>query len=164
MKQIEVGKIVGIRGVSGEMKIFHYTDHPDFFCNMKTIYCGNALMNIEYVKSIGKSVVMRLEGISTIEEAQALIGVMLFINEEDLPPLPQGRYYIRELIGVKVFDEQDCLLGTISDVISSGAGNLYEILLQNGKTALIPAVDEFIKKVDLAHGRVDVKLIEGLIE
>ena len=110
-------------------------------------------------------VILKLSGIDDRNEAEAAKGVELYITESDLPELPEGVFYIRELIGMNVMEsEKDMFLGTVTDVIQNTAQDIFEVEQENGKKILIPKVDEFILNIDKEQKTIYVKLIEGLLE
>ena len=100
-----------------------------------------------------------------LDAAERLKNKDIYITEEDLLPLPENTYYIRDLIGLSVINEEDgALLGTIKDVLQPSSQDIYVVALAGGGEAMIPAVSEFVREVDPEEGCVRVRLIEGMIE
>lgn len=98
-----------------------------------------------------------LEGIRSVEEAAPLVGELLYVPEEDLPPLEEDEYMVRDLIGLEVYDEGGRRLGVVEEVIEAPAHDLYRV----GK-AMVPAVKEFILSIDLETKRMVIRPIPGL--
>ena len=105
---------------------------------------------------------MHVEGVDTVEQAQALRGMTLYMNRDDVE-LEEGAFFIQDVIGLPVYDERvGREIGVVKEISDGPAGDLY--IIQDGKTQhMIPGVPEFLKEVDLEHGRVTVHTIEGLL-
>ncbi len=164
MNKIDVGKVVNVRGIRGELKILPHTNVENLFSAIKKIYIGDELFKIIQVKSIKNCVGITVEGIDTPEKAREYVHKTVFAEEMDMPAVGENEYYIKDIIGINVYDTEDNLLGTLSEVYFTGANDVYEILCENGKKALIPAVKEFIKSVNLKEKKMTVELIEGMLE
>ena len=109
-------------------------------------------------------VILKLEGISDRDRAEALRGRELYVTEEDLPELPQGQYYVRDIIGMAVREENGTFLGEVTDVIQNTAQDIFEVQKQGGKKVLIPKVDEFVLNIDIEKKEILVRLIDGLMD
>jgi 16S rRNA processing protein RimM len=161
---IAIGKIVAAVGLRGEVKVLAYSDNMARFAVGSVLRLGDGERKVEGSRLVKRAPVLKLEGIGDRTQAEALRGVELFIGEDELAPLPDGVYYVRDLKGCAVTDEGGAALGTIRDVIQNGAQDLYEVVAPDGKAFLIPAVAEFILRVDIGGRRVEVRLPEGLAE
>jgi 16S rRNA processing protein RimM len=109
-------------------------------------------------------VVLKLEGINDRDAAEKARGKLIYITEEDLPELEEGEFYIRDLIGMAVFEENGNKIGEVSDVIQNSAQDIFEIETAENKKVLIPRVDEFILDIDADNREIKVRLIEGLLD
>ena len=109
-------------------------------------------------------VILKLAGISDRDGAEAVRGKELFITESDLPELPEGQYYIRDLIGMTVKEENGEILGKVSDVLQNTAQDIFEVENADGRKILIPKVDQFVLEIDKAAGEIRVRLIEGMLD
>ena len=109
-----------------------------------------------------KFVILHLSGIESPEEAQRYRRIPLMIKREDAMPLEEGRYYIADLIGMQVSEEDGSLLGELTDVLETGANDVYEIRTPEGKEILIPVIDECIKDVNVEKAAMTVHLLPGL--
>ncbi|MFQ8601690.1 MAG: ribosome maturation factor RimM [Anaerovoracaceae bacterium] len=165
MEKIKIGKIVNAVGLRGEVKVYNYSDSEEVYERTPEIYAEDKLLKVENVRVQKNMVILKLSGIDDRNEAEAAKGVELYITESDLPELPEGVFYIRELIGMNVMEsEKDMFLGTVTDVIQNTAQDIFEVEQENGKKILIPKVDEFILNIDKEQKTIYVKLIEGLLE
>ncbi|MCL6628521.1 MAG: ribosome maturation factor RimM [Armatimonadetes bacterium] len=161
---ILIGKIVSTIGLKGEVKVWPYTDWPEHFEDIETVCVGlgkddcvvHEIQKVRYHKS---TVILKLSGIDSIEAAEKLRGMQIFIPEAELMPLGENQYYIHDVIGMDVVTTEGDWLGKISEVLRSPAHDIYVT-----DRAMIPAVKEFVVSVDLEKKRMLVKPIEGLIQ
>ena len=109
-------------------------------------------------------VILKLEGADDRNAAEALRGKELYITEDDLPELPEGQYYVRDLIGMSVTEEDGNLLGHVTDVLQNTAQDIFEVESENGKKLLIPKVEQFVLDVDAEKREITVRLIEGMLD
>ena len=171
MEKIKIGKIVNAAALKGEVKIYHYSDYKERFEELESvIVCGDRRGNnerqyeIENVRYQKDMVIAKLKGVDDRNAAESLKGFDVFITEEDLRELPEDTFYIRDLIRCEVIAGRDGKsLGQISDVLKTGAQDIYQVELAFGGQALIPAVAQFIEKVDIRQKTVVIKVIPGLI-
>ena len=162
---LHCGKIVNTHGISGEIKMLYYADSPDFFSNVKKLYLKNGEeLKVKSVKPHKGTLILRTDGIDSIEKAEKLKNMDVYIKREDAPPLPVGRYYIKDIIGLYVYLDNGSLLGKVSDVFATGSNDVYDVLNENGKHFYIPVIDEVVKNIDIKGGRIDITPIEGLID
>lgn len=162
---LHCGKIVNTHGISGEIKMLYYADSPDFFSNVKKLYLKNGEeLKVKSVKPHKGALILRTDGIDSIEKAEKLKNMDVYIKREDAPPLPVGRYYIKDIIGLYVYLDNRSLLGKVSDVFATGSNDVYDVLNENGKHFYIPVIDEVVKNIDIKGGRIDITPIEGLID
>jgi 16S rRNA processing protein RimM len=162
MEKINIGKIVNAVGLKGEVKVYSYSGSKERYQERKRIYVENTEHQIEKSRRNKDIVILKLSGINDRGAAEDAKGKDIYINESDLEPLPEGEYYIRDLIGLTVTEDTGNVLGKLSNVIQNSAQDLYEIETPDGKKILIPAVEEFILNIDIENKQIDVKLIEGL--
>ena len=165
-KYLECGKIANTHGVKGDIIIESWCDTPEVLASLKTVYTekGNVYTPVSVKKaSVYKGrVLASVDGVATLEDAAALKGTLLFAAREDLP-LGEGDFFVQDLIGLTVYEEESGKeYGTLSDVISGAATDLYEVKNENG-TFLIPVVPEFVKNIDLEKG-IAIHAIEGMFE
>lgn len=168
MDRLEVGKIVNTHGLKGEVKIVTWTDSPDVFEDLDFVFAKRkkeeiklTLKSIKYQKN---NIIVKFSEINSIDEAEAYKNCVLSADREMLGELPEGVYYIADLIGCDVFDENNNKIGTLTDVFNTGANDIYVVSRPQNKDLLIPVIDETIINVDTENKRIDIKLIEGLDE
>lgn len=164
MDKIKIGKIVNTVGLKGEVKVYNYSDRSEIYENTSHIYVENDLTAVESVRVQKNMVILKLEGISDRDRAEALRGRELYVTEEDLPELPQGQYYVRDIIGMAVREENGTFLGEVTDVIQNTAQDIFEVKKQGGKKVLIPKVDEFVLNIDIEKKEILVRLIDGFMD
>lgn len=168
MDKIVIGKIVNVVGLKGEVKVYSYAEEPDRFERLEKIFLGTEEKNTEYavtkVRYKGDMVILTLDGVTDRNAAEALKGLMVLMDEADLEELPEGVYYIKDLIGMKVVSDSGVELGTLKDINTNTAQRVYEVARPGKPDILIPGVDEFILDTDMDNRVVTVKVIEGLYE
>ena len=164
MEKIKIGKIVNIVGLKGEVKVYNYSDSIEIYETIESIYVEDRLTVIENVRAQKNMVILKLEGADDRNAAEALRGKELYITEDDLPELPEGQYYVRDLIGMSVTEEDGNLLGHVTDVLQNTAQDIFEVESENGKKLLIPKVDQFVLDIDAEKREITVRLIEGMLD
>lgn len=161
---IYVMQIVNTHGIRGEVKALHYTDGEAFFKKVKTVYKkDNTPMKILSWRFQKGSVLLKLEGVDSVECAEKLKFTELFAREEDLPLLPEGEYYFFQLKNLTAILPDETVLGKVTDIIENTASNLLEITKADGEKVLVPNIPVFVEKVDLTDGKIYITPIEGLI-
>lgn len=164
MEKIKIGKIVNAVGLKGEVKVYNYSDSDEVYHRTPQIFAEDKLFDIENVRMQKNMVILKLAGIDDRNAAEAAKGRDLYITEEDLPELPEGEFYVRDLIGMTVKETDGNEIGTVTDVIQNSAQDIFEVEKEDGKKVLIPNVDEFVLDIDAEKREIEVKLIEGLLD
>ncbi len=164
MEKIKIGKIVNAVGLKGEVKVYNYSDSPEAYERADAIYMGDALLAVENVRLQKHMVILKLSGIDDRNGAEAAKGKDLFITEADLPVLPAGQFYVRDLIGMAVKEQDGTPLGKVVNVLQNTAQDIFEVERENGKQLLIPKVDEFVINIDMRQGEIEVRLPAGLLD
>ena len=166
-KYLEIGQIVNTFGIKGMVKVQPFTDDIEQFENLKTIYIKNKFEQKEYeieeVKYHKNMILLKLKGINNIEEANLLRQSYLLKDREKEEPLKEGTYYIVDLLGLEVYDDNGNLLGTLEDIFNTGSNDIYVVKNELGKQILLPAISEVIKEIDIKNKKIIVHLIKGLI-
>ena len=162
---ILVANIVNTHGVHGEVKALHYTDGEVFFKKVKTLYKkdGTPVKILSWRFQKG-AVLLKLDGVTTMDEAERLKMTELYAKKEDLPKLGKGEYYFFELVGLKGILPDGKVIGEVTEVIENNASNLLEFTSESGKKFLIPNIPVFVKEVDIEKGEIHITPIEGLID
>jgi 16S rRNA processing protein RimM len=159
-----VGRVVGPFGVHGEMKVEPYTDFPDRFSRLQHVYIGEERRAYKVLGSRRhKHVLLRLAGLTTPEEVAALHGQYVWIPRSEAMPLGEGEYYIRDIIGLRVFSTEGEQLGEVQDILITGSNDVYVVRGERGEV-LIPAIHDVVRELDVPGGRIIVEVIEGMLE
>lgn len=164
MKKIIIGQIANVVGLRGELKVYPYCQNKERFEDLETIYIDDAPYVIEQVRYKDNLVILKLAGVDDRSRAETIKGKDLWMNEDDLEILPEGTYYVKDIIGFQVEDKTRGQIGTLVDVRSAGAQDLFIIKKPSGGEIMVPAVEEFFVGVDKKSKTVLVDLIEGLYE
>lgn len=164
MEKILIGKITSAVGLKGEVKVYNYSDSAEIYQTTEAIYAGTDLRKIQSVRTQKNMIVLKLEGIDNREDAEKARGQELSVTEADLPELPEGQFYVRDLIGMTVADaESGAKIGRLRDVIQNTAQDIFDVETTEGKQVLIPKVPEFIIDIDAGSRVIKVRLIEGML-
>lgn len=164
---LEIGQIVNTFGIKGQVKINPLTDDIGQFKKLKEIYIEKnkklELYKIENVKYHKNMIILKLQGIDTPEQAEKYRNCYIKINRKNARKLPEGTYFIVDLIGLDVYTDEEKLLGNLEDIYNTGSSDIYVVRTPEGKQILLPAINEVIKKVDMKNKKIIVHIIEGLI-
>lgn len=163
---LEIGKIVGTHGLRGMVRVQPWSDSGEFLQQFKTFYRkpdGSEPLEAEQIQPHGGVVLIAFRTIETIAQAEELRGKILYISRKDAL-LPQGRYFIEDLIGCTVTDaDSGRVLGTLSDVSETGANDVWHIA-NEGKEYLIPAIDEVLVSVEPEQSSVVIRPMKGIFD
>ena len=167
MEYIEIGQIVNTNGLKGVVKVNPFTDDISKFEDLKYVYIQlkNELkkVKIEQVRYNKNQVLLKLEGIDSIEEAEKYRNFYLKTEKESQEDLGEDTYYIVDLVGIDVYSDKNEYLGKIEDVFPTGSNDVYVVKDNLGKQILIPAIADVVKKVDLKNKKMIINLIPGLV-
>lgn len=165
MDFLEVGKIINTHGLRGEVKVVTWTDSPEVFEDLKNVVVKTRVQETSLVicgvKYQKNNIIVKFDKIDAIEEAEKLKNAVILASREELGELPEGVYYIADLVGCEVFDESG-KIGKLSDVFTAGASDVYDIKREGKKNLLVPIIDGVLKNVDIPGKRIDIKIPEGL--
>ena len=165
MKQqyLEVGKITNVHGLMGEVRVQPWADSPDFLCQFKTLYVDKTHwpVQVERARVHKNMVILKLNGVTDVNGALAMRNAVLYIDRDDAN-LPKGSFFLADIYGLEVRDaETDEVLGKVADILTPPANNVY--VVRGGKREImIPAVDQFVKEINVDEGYMKVALIEGM--
>lgn len=163
----EIGQIVNTSGLKGVIKVKPFTDDITKFNNFRTIYISIKKelkeFKIEQVRFSKNMVFLKLEGIETVEEAENYRNLYLKVKRDKDEKLEEGSYYVVDILGCKVYTDEQKELGKVDDVFSTGSNDVYVVKTEDGKQILLPAIKEVIKNIDIENKAITVHLLEGLI-
>lgn len=163
---LQIGVITTTHGVRGEVKVFPTTDDSARFKELKKVLLdtgkGTLELEIAGVKFFKNLVILKFKGIDDINEVEKYKKCGLYVAREDAVALDENEYFIADLIGLKVWSDEDEELGELTDVLQTGANDVYVVRQEDGEELLLPAIKECVKEVDLKDGKILVHLLKGL--
>lgn len=161
MKQelLEGGQIVNTHGVRGEVKIVSWCDTPEYLAAIPTYYIDGAPVRVRSARVHKGSVIAALEGCDDVNAAMLLKNKLVHLSRDDAHP-PEGGFFLADIIGLDVIDEDGNRLGTLKEVLSPSLQQVY--VVSGEREIMIPAVDEFILETNIPQGYIKVRLIEGM--
>lgn len=165
---LQVGIITSTHGVRGEVKVYPTTDDPRRFRRLKEVVLdtGREKLNLEIegVKFFKHFVILKFKGLDNINDIEKYRQKSLYVTRKNAVRLQRDEYFIADLIGLKVQDEDGTELGTVKDVIETGANDVYEVEMEDGRSLLLPAIKQCILNVDVENGMMQVHVLEGLLD
>lgn len=165
---LQVGIISSTHGVRGEVKVFPTTDDMKRFKKLKEVLVDTGkeklLLQIEGVKFFKQFAILKFKGYDNIDDIIKYKGKSLLVTRENAVKLKKDEYFIADLIGLTVTNEDGSFEGILKDVIETGANDVYIINCLDGKEVLIPAIKECILDVDIEGGQMRVHLLDGLLD
>jgi 16S rRNA processing protein RimM len=159
---LAVGKLRKPHGVKGEMLMEVWTDFPERLTKGKQIFVGedHITYEIDGIRSANRNLLIHFVGHNASQDVDQLRNAVIYVQTDSLPTLPEGEYYFHQLIGLHVIDENAQPVGILSEIMETGANDVYVLISPDGEEILIPAIDEVIKKVDLERGEIIINLPE----
>ena len=167
--RLKVGKIVNTHSLKGEVKVISSTDFEEerFKKGSKLLITrGNQLIREVVVQSYRNHknfLLVKFEGIDSVEEAEKLKNLQIKIDSDEVGELEENEFYFHQIIGCEVFDENDKNLGEIIDILTPGANDVWVIKGENGREILIPYIEDVVKQIDITNKKVNIEVMEGLI-
>lgn len=168
--RLKVGKIVNTHSLKGEVKVISSTDFEEerFKKGSKLLITrGNQLIReviVESYRNHKNFLLVKFEGIDSVEEAEKLKNLQIKIDSDEVGELEENEFYFHEIIGCQVFDENDRNLGEIIDILAPGANDVWVIKGEKGKEILIPYIEDVVKQIDIINKKVNIEVMEGLID
>lgn len=165
---LQVGAITSTHGVRGEVKVFPTTDDAKRFSKLKEVELetkdGTTTLHIKGVKYFKQFVILKFEEYDSLNDVEAIKGKKLFVTRKNAVKLQKNEYFIADLIGLKVIDEEKGLEGIVDDVIQTGANDVYDITLNDGRNLLLPAIKDCVLNVDMENKVITIHILEGLLD
>lgn len=165
-RYLEIGKIVAVQGLKGEVRVEPWCDSGEFLCEFDTLYFDKGETPLEITRSrVQKNIViMKIEGIDTPEQAQNIRNKILYMDREDVE-LDEGAYFVQDLIGLEVIDNDNGTdYGKLCEVSFTGANDVYHIKDKDGRIRLIPAIPDVVIDTDITNGIMKIHVLEGLFD
>lgn len=164
----KVGIITSTHGVHGEVKVFPTTDDPKRFKRLKEIMMVNGkdtrVLEIESVKFFKQMVILKFKGLDNMNDVEKFRQATLHVDRQHAVRLSKDEYFIADLIDIAVQDEEGKKLGILTDVMETGANDVYVISMEDGRELLLPAIKQCILHVDMGERIMTVHVLEGLLD
>jgi 16S rRNA processing protein RimM len=158
---IAIGKAVAPHGVRGDVRVVPLTDYPERFRDTRTVRLDDGrVLTVEGAKFHKQFVLLKFRGLDDRNAVEFLRGKLLLVGRDELVKLPEGHYFHFEIIGLKVYDEDGAFLGTVADILVTGANDVYITEQEGRKPLLIPAIKEVVREIDVPGGKMTVRLQE----
>lgn len=155
---LTVGQIINTHGIKGEVKVFPLTDDIKRFRRLKSVIIDGIEKNIIWCKLQGDRVILKIEGIDDMEAAASLRSKYIEVTRENAVKLSEGRYFITDIIGCDVFDENGIMLGAVDNVIQTGSNDVYSV--KGKEEILIPALKDIVIKIDIENRQIVIKSLD----
>ncbi len=167
--RFQVGVIASTHGLQGEVNVFPTTEDPNRFKKLKKVTLhtqrGEEIeLDVQSARFFKKFVIVKFKQYNNINDVEKFRGCELTIDRKDAIKLEPGEYYCADLIGLSIVDEEDKILGTVTDIIQTGANDVYEMTKENSEDKIyIPAIKDCVKNIDLENKKITIHVIEGLL-
>ena len=162
----QVGVISSTHGIGGEVKVFPTTDDAARFKKLKEVILDTGkerlTLHIVQVRFFKQMVILKFREFRNINEVERFRGKSLYVSRKNAVKLQKDEYFIADIIGIRVYTEEGEDLGVLSDVIQTGANDVYTVKKEGERELLIPAIKDCIRQVDVEAGRMTVRLLPGL--
>ena len=167
-ERFQVGVITTPHGVQGEAKVFPTTDDPRRFKRLKVVILdtgkGERTLEIEHVKFFKQFVIIKFKEFHTPEEVAVYRQKSLYVTRENAVRLGKDEYFIADLMGLRILDEDNQEIGVLREVLETGANDVYIIDLKDGRELLLPAIKECVLRVDIEAGEMQIHILDGLLD
>lgn len=164
----QVGIITSPHGIGGEVKVFPTTDDMRRFKRLKEVILDTGKeripMEIEGVKFFKRFAILKFAGIDNINDVEKYRNSSLLVPRKNAVRLSRDEYFVADLMGLKVLDEEDAEIGTLKEVMETGANDVYVIALNDGRELLLPAIKQCVLSVDVEAGFIKIHILEGLLD
>ena len=165
---IKVGTVTQPFGIKGETKVYPHVDDPAHYKKLKQVFLENGdsyeSLEIESVRMALPLVIVKFRGVDTPEDVRKLRQKDIYVQRKDAPPLEEGEHYYADLLGLDVTDDTGVYRGKLTDIIQTGANDVYEITADDGKSFLLPVIKQCILDIDVEAGTMRIHILEGLLD
>lgn len=164
---LQVGVVSSTHGIRGEVKVYPTTDDVNRFKKLKEVIAGtkgaDVALKITQVRFFKNMVILKFDGIDSIEEAEKYRGCPLLVARKDAVKLAPGEHFLCDLIGLEVYRDDGERLGVLTEILRTGANDVFVVQMENKKEVLLPNIKDCIIEVALEKNRMTVHLLEGLL-
>ena len=163
---LAIGHLRRPHGVHGEIVMEVHTDFPERIKKGMKVFVGEShdAMVIEGARFHNEGLIVKFHAVDSPEDVGRLRNLWVYVASADRPPLPEGQYYFHELIGLQVVDDTDDLIGELTEIIETGANNVYVVTRADKSEVLLPAIPSVILDVDMGRRLMRVHLLDGLLD
>ncbi len=163
---LAIGHLRRPHGVYGEMVMEVHTDFPERIKSGMKVFVGEShdAMVIDGARFHNEGLIIKFQGVETPKGVGRYRNLWVYVASADRPPLPEGQYYFHELIGLQVADEKDESIGELTEIIETGANNVYVVTRPDGSEVLLPAIPSVILDVEMGRHLMRVHLLDGLLD
>lgn len=165
---LRVGVISSTHGIRGEVKVFPTTDDMSRFLKLKNVIVDTGIeqivLEVANVKFFKQFAILKFKGIDNINDIEKYKGKDLLITRDEAVPLEEHEYFICDLIGLVAFEEDGNEIGVLTEVIQTGANDVFVLKQKSGKEILVPYIEECVKSIDLINRKLVVFLLPGLVD
>lgn len=166
-KRFRIGVISNTHGLKGEVKVYPTTDDVNRYKKLKKASLvspkSEVEIEIEHIRFFKNMVILKIKGFDRIEQVEGLKGAELYVNREDAVELKENEFYIADMIGAKAILTDGSELGIVSDIMPTGANEVFVVESETYGQLLIPSIKDCIKKIDLEHSVVTMELMDGIL-
>lgn len=164
---IVIGKVISTQGNKGEINVLPLTDSIDRFKNLDNVFLrdknNQIALNVEKIRIKKDTIILKLKDIENIEEARMIVGSFLEVERKNAVKLAKETYFIFEIIGLEVYDENSIFLGKVENVIRTGSNDVYVVKRKDKEELFIPAIHDVVKNISLEKKRITINMVDGLI-
>ncbi len=166
--KFQVGVITSTHGVRGEVKVFPTTDDPHRFKRLKEVILDTGkeelVLEVEGVKFFKQFVILKFKGFDNINDIEKYRQKSLYVTRQNAVRLKKDEYFVADLMGMEVVDEQNAKIGVLKSVMETGANDVYVIDMTDGRELLLPAIKQCILNVDMESNVMQVHVLDGLLD
>ncbi|MCK5793586.1 MAG: 16S rRNA processing protein RimM [Anaerolineales bacterium] len=161
-----IGKFRRPHGIRGEVRMTVLTDFPELISPGQVIYAGErySAYTVREIRWHGGDILVSLKELPDRTAVEIFRNVMVYMKSEDMPELPEGDYFIHQLVGMEVITDQGEKLGTLKEILITGANDVYLVESPEGKELLIPAIEDVVLNINQDSGQILVHIISGLLD
>lgn len=161
-QKINTGKITATHGIRGEVKVYPLSDFSARFDKNSKLYVDDLPLTIEKSRSHKNMFIIKFKGYDNINDVLKFVGKYLEINKKDTAPLPEGEFYIFDIIDCHVYTNDDIYVGKVESIIETGSNDVY-VVKHEKKEVLIPAIRQVISNIDIENKKIIITPLEGLL-
>ncbi|MCM1570069.1 MAG: ribosome maturation factor RimM [Roseburia sp.] len=166
--RFQVGVITSTHGLGGEVKVYPTTDDAKRFRKLREVILDTGreelVLEIERVKFFKNLVILKFKGIDHINDVERYRQCSLYVTRANAVRLEKNEYFIADLMGLQVRDEENREIGILKEVMETGANDVYVIELSDGRELLLPAIRQCVLAVDIEAGYIQIHILEGLLD